>query len=80
MYLIASDYVPKHGVARVFDAIGNEIRYVIECDTESGYVEKYLQTEGGYIAGEENGGILREKTHYLPPLRIEPLPIEMQSN
>ena len=57
--------------SRIFDADGNEHTHLIECDTESGRVRRYIPNgRGGF---EVSGDHAVEETYIAPaPLRVEP--------
>lgn len=58
---------------RIFDADGQEVKQVVECDTTTGHVVRF-RTEGGKIAGPPNGTAIQRVTENRPaPLRVEPI-------
>lgn len=57
---------------RVFDANGQEIRYCLECDTETGRVMQLSINEDGTYE-EHNGDIVRVVKKYPAPLLVVPV-------
>ena len=64
--------------SRIFDADGNEHTHLIECDTESGRVRRYVPKEANPrwnqdVSFEVSGDHVVEETYIAPaPLRVEP--------
>lgn len=57
--------------AALFDANGAEIQEVISCDTETGWVEKYLMDGDEPVVSDGEIATVREK--HAAPLQLVPL-------
>ena len=57
--------------AKLFNAAGEEIRHVVVCDTETGYVERVAMNGDVMLCDKETGKPKILKEHRLAPLRIE---------
>jgi hypothetical protein len=65
--------MPKYSTANddrglVFDAAGNELKYVYECDTETGWVKECVMEDG--VAKIVGGEFVYRQRRYPAPLRF----------
>jgi hypothetical protein len=56
----------------VFDASGHELKYVVECDTDTGEVEHLVWDDERqqFATNDAGDGVARSTTIYPAPLRV----------
>ena len=55
---------------KVFDSMGNEIPYVVRCDTETGVIERAHHINGRLVVGPTGDTIARIVETYPLPLQV----------
>lgn len=63
--------VDTHRPCLLFDADGNEVRYAIWADTETGEVIQYVRKDDKFVI--ENNEVVKVKNVLPAPLRVEPI-------
>ena len=60
---------------RIFDADGQEVKRVVECDTTTGHVVRFMTAAGQLVRTPDGNDIQRLTENRPAPLRVEPLPL-----
>lgn len=61
----------RPGPMRIFDANGMELHRVVECDTETGRVMRFVHENNSYVLTPCRTRIVKSVRFYKPPLRVE---------
>lgn len=63
----------RPGPVRIFDAKGNELCNVVECNTKTGLAIQYVYQNGRPLIAPSGRCVVRTSRFFCPPLRLEPI-------